>query len=77
MTSLVEEVTRAAPSKRIRRSDFIRQQLIAEIDSMLVELGHPALVDRIFPQGWRQAADAGLASLYDLCIRTFAERARP
>lgn len=61
-------------SERARRAEFVRGALIAEIASMLDELGNPTLVDHIFPKGWRLADDAGLAILYDLCIRTFKTR---
>ena len=54
--------------------DFIRSALITEIAAMLDELGNPALVERIYPNGWRNADRMGLVSLYELCRRTFAKR---
>lgn len=62
--------------KRLPRAVFIRAALEREVEEMLEELGAPPLVERIFPKGWRNADDAGLAQLYDLCIRTYQERER-
>lgn len=59
---------------RLFAKDFIRNALVAEIGKMLVELGNPPMVDRIFPKGWRQADQGGLMNLYDLCVRTFRKR---
>ncbi len=61
---------------RLPRTEFVRGALTDEIEGMLEELGQPPLVDRIFPNGWRNAPDDKLKSLYDLCIRTFATRAQ-
>lgn len=54
--------------------DFIRSALTNEIATMLDELGNPALVERIYPNGWRNADRMGLVSLYELCRRTFVKR---
>lgn len=64
-------------AERLSRAEFVRAALTAEIATMLDDLGNPALVERIFPKGWRNADDAGLANLFDLCLRTFATRATP
>lgn len=63
-------------SEPVSRQAFAREALADKIAEMLDDLGNPPLVDRIFPNGWRNADDAGLASLYDLCVRTYAARAR-
>lgn len=55
---------------------FICAALTARIAVMLEELGNPELVDRIYPAGWRNADSKGLAQLYELCRRTFAQRGR-
>lgn len=54
--------------------EFIRHALIVGIEAMLVELDNPPLVDRIFPNGWRNGSNDDLTNLYDLCVRTFIER---
>jgi hypothetical protein len=59
----------------ICRADFVREALVAEIATMLNDLGNPPLVDRIFPNGWRNASDEKLGQIYDLCVRTYAVRA--
>lgn len=64
-------------SEHLPRKQFVRAEMIGEIATMLDELGNPPLIERIFPKGWRTADDDGLAHLFDLCLRTFAARARP
>ena len=59
---------------RPSRKEFVRAALKARIAAMLDELGHPPLVERIFPQGWRNANDDALGQLFDLCLRTFKTR---
>jgi hypothetical protein len=61
----------------LSRAEFLRASLTVEIERMLTDLGNPPLVDRIFPNGWRNANDQGLQSLYDLCVRTYQSRAKP
>lgn len=62
---------------RLPRAEFVRQALLTEIDSMLVELGNPPLIERIFPNGWQNAPTDKLEQLYDLCLRTYASRSKP
>ena len=58
------------------RAEFVREAMVGKIDAMLADLGNQPLVDRIFPNGWRNADDRGIANLYDLCVRTYAARAK-
>jgi hypothetical protein len=64
----------AAETQSSHRQRFIRNALEAEIENMLDELGHPPLVERIFPNGWRTADDDQIGPFFDLCRRSLSAK---
>lgn len=60
--------------ERASATQIADQAIKGDIRRMLDELGHPPLVDRIFPNGWEKESSDKLQSLHALCLRTFDAR---
>lgn len=63
-------------TERRNAEQVMSDALDQDIASMILDLGNPPLIERIFPNGWRSDSFQKRKEFHALCLRTYVDRDR-